>query len=228
MRNARSCSSPMGEIGFEREVLTQIQGARLPKRSCLHTVGVGSAVNRSLTSPAARAGGGIEVVIGIDEDAERAAARVLRRTRQPLVTELSFSGSAIVQAAIVHTRADLFAGAPATLAVMLRAEGGELVVRGRTATGVYEERRTIAATNAGAGDVSPCRAVGARARRRSRARCGDARIARPDRSRDRVARRRAPDRDAPGTSFVAVSDAVDCRSGGTDPRGDLAAPTPAT
>jgi Ca-activated chloride channel family protein len=138
-----------GQIGFESEVLSQIC-ARLPGSSRLHTVGVGSAVNRALTGPAARAGGGVEVVIGLGEDPERASARVLRRTARPIVTELSVGGSALVQLAAA-TPADLFAGAPALLPVQLRAEGGELLVRGRTATGVWEERIAVAPIAAGEG-----------------------------------------------------------------------------
>jgi Ca-activated chloride channel family protein len=65
-----------GLIGFESEVVAAIL-AKLPEGSRLHTVGVGSSVNRSLTGPAARAGRGLEVVIGLGEDPERAARRLL-------------------------------------------------------------------------------------------------------------------------------------------------------
>ena len=61
-----------GQIGFESQVVAAIC-ERLPARSRLHTVGVGSAVNRSLTGPAARAGHGVEVIVGLGEDPERAA-----------------------------------------------------------------------------------------------------------------------------------------------------------
>ena len=44
-----------GKIGFEAEVVAAIS-QKLPSGSRVHTVGVGSSVNRSLTSPAARAG----------------------------------------------------------------------------------------------------------------------------------------------------------------------------
>lgn len=139
-----------GQIGFEQEVLAQIC-ARLPKQSRLHTVGVGSAVNRSLTGPAARAGGGIEVVIGVDEDPTQATARIVRRTARPLVVEVELSGSALAEAA-TRSSADLYAGAPALLSLRLRPEGGELVVRGRSAEGPYEERVLVAPIAAGQGN----------------------------------------------------------------------------
>src|SRR5262245_58961610 len=63
-----------GLIGFEAEVVAAVR-AGLPATSRLHTIGVGSAVNRTLTSSAARAGRGVEIVIGLGEDAERAARR---------------------------------------------------------------------------------------------------------------------------------------------------------
>ena len=44
-----------GQIGFESEVIGEI-ASRLPRSSRVHTVGVGSAVNRTLTGAAARAG----------------------------------------------------------------------------------------------------------------------------------------------------------------------------
>ncbi len=75
-----------GQIGFEAEVVAEIL-ATLPAGSRVHTVGVGSAVNRSLTGPAARAGRGLEVVIGLGEDPERAAAALCARTAAPLVDQ---------------------------------------------------------------------------------------------------------------------------------------------
>ena len=80
--------------------------------SRLHTVGVGSGVNRSLTGPAARAGRGIEVIIGLGEDPERAAQRICARTAAPLVVDLVLEGSALVEHAPAQLP-DLFAGAPA-------------------------------------------------------------------------------------------------------------------
>jgi Ca-activated chloride channel family protein len=139
-----------GQIGFEAEVVEAIC-ARLPASARLHTVGVGSAVNRSLTGPAARAGRGVEVVIGLGEDPERAAARLVARTSAPLLVELELSGSALVAHAPARLP-DLFAGAPALIGVSLRPEGGELRVRGRTAGGTWEKRLTVAPTPAGSGN----------------------------------------------------------------------------
>ncbi len=180
-----------GQIGYEQEVLSQIC-ARLPAHSRLHVVGVGSAVNRSLTRPAARAGGGVEVVVGIDEDAERAAARIVRRTARPLVTDLHIEGSALVEHA-PQRGADLFAGAPAFVSLQLRAEGGE--PRGSWAARDGRLRRSPGR----ASDHRWCfaggrRAVRTRARRRPRARVGCRRRTRRAGRRDRATRPRLPDR----------------------------------
>jgi Ca-activated chloride channel family protein len=122
-----------GMIGFESQVVAAIAD-KLPASSRLHTVGVGSSVNRSLTGPAARAGHGLEVVIGIGEDPERAVSRLLARTSAPLLVDLTVSGSAVIDHAPLKLP-DLFAGAPALIGVAMRSEGGEVVVRGRTAEG---------------------------------------------------------------------------------------------
>ncbi|MBS1150815.1 MAG: hypothetical protein H6Q89_2513 [Myxococcaceae bacterium] len=141
-----------GLIGSEHEVLDAILH-KLPAGSRVHTVGVGSAVNRSLTMPAARAGRGVEIVIGLGEDAEVAARRLLARTTAPLVTEVEVSGSAVIAIAPEHPM-DLFAGSPALLSVKLNPAGGELVVRGKTAEGNYLERLTVKPLNRGEGSAA--------------------------------------------------------------------------
>ena len=139
-----------GLIGFESQVVAAICD-RLPTSSRLHTVGVGSSVNRSLTGPAARAGHGVEVVIGLGEDPERAASRVVARTSAPLLVDLALSGSALVE----HTPSrlpDLFANAPALVSLALRPEGGDLVVRGRTPEGSWEQRVRVEPRREGEGN----------------------------------------------------------------------------
>ncbi|MFO0660040.1 MAG: VWA domain-containing protein [Polyangiaceae bacterium] len=140
-----------GMIGFETEVVKAII-ERLPRGSRVHTVGVGSAVNRSLTGPAARAGHGIEVIIGLGEDAERAARRIVTRTDAPLVVDLELSGDALEEQA-PRSLPDLFAGSPALVSVKLKAAGGSLFVRGRTATGTWEQRVAVRAIENGAGNA---------------------------------------------------------------------------
>jgi Ca-activated chloride channel family protein len=140
-----------GQIGFESEVVAAIL-SRLPAASRVHTVGVGSAVNRSLTGPAARAGRGVEVVIGLGEDPERAAARIVARTDAPLVVDVSLEGSALLEHAPSRLP-DLFAGAPVLVGAKLRAEGGDLVVRGRTATGAWVEHLRVSPVENGKGDA---------------------------------------------------------------------------
>jgi Ca-activated chloride channel family protein len=142
-----------GQIGFEAEVVGTVLDD-LPPQSRLHTVGVGSAVNRSLTGPAARAGRGVEIVIGLGEDPERAVKRLLARTTAPILTEVELSGSALVACAPAKLP-DLFAGAPALVGVKLRPEGGELIVRGKTAfPGGWERRLSIPPSTNGDGDAA--------------------------------------------------------------------------
>jgi Ca-activated chloride channel family protein len=103
----------------------------------VHTVGVGSAVNRSLTGAAARAGRGVEVIVGLGEDAERAARRLVARTDAPLVVDVRIEGTAFVEHA-PSALPDLFAGAPLLVSARVRPEGGDLTVRGRTASGAWQ------------------------------------------------------------------------------------------
>ena len=80
-----------GQIGFEQEVVAAIL-SRLPASSRVHVVGVGSATNRSLTAHAARAGRGGEILVGLGEDPERAAKRLVAGTAAPVVVDLSTRG----------------------------------------------------------------------------------------------------------------------------------------
>src|SRR5262249_21136109 len=64
-----------GYIGFESEIVGRVRN-RLAKGSRLHVVGVGSAPNRTLTRGASRAGRGVEVLVGLSDRAEDAAARL--------------------------------------------------------------------------------------------------------------------------------------------------------
>jgi Ca-activated chloride channel family protein len=141
-----------GLIGFEREVVSAIL-AGLPSGARVHTVGVGSAVNRSLTRAAARAGRGLEVLLGVGEDPERAAAALLARTGAPQVVELQVEGPALLAQAPARAP-DLYAGAPALLSLQVRAEGGALTVSGRTREGRFTRTLQVPATAAGEGPAA--------------------------------------------------------------------------
>lgn len=145
-RKGRSISQQVvlvtdGLIGFEQEIIESILSL-LPGGARLHAVGVGSAVNRSLTGPAARAGRGIEVILGLSDDPERAAERLRKRSDAPLVVDVEASGSALVLTAPLKLP-DLYAGAPVLLSAKVLAQGGELVLRGKAVDGVWEERVRI-------------------------------------------------------------------------------------
>lgn len=129
-----------GLIGFEADALRAIRDS-LPAQSRLHTVGVGSATNRAFLSPAARAGRGVEIVIDLDEPADRGVARILAATRQPVVSDVAIHGTALLQDS-VRLR-DLLDGAPVIATLRVRPDGGTLVVRGRTAAGPWEQDVSI-------------------------------------------------------------------------------------
>lgn len=137
-----------GYIGFEREIIGEVR-TNLPEGARLHTVGVGSAVNRTLTQWAARAGSGVEVICGLGEDPERAAARLLARTCLPLVTDLVIEGDGVVAPARLP---DLYAGAPSLIALELGE--GPITLRGRTGEGVFEERVEVPSVALGEGLAS--------------------------------------------------------------------------
>ncbi|MFZ5442836.1 MAG: VIT domain-containing protein [Myxococcota bacterium] len=141
-----------GLIGFESEVLEAIS-RRLPRGSRVHTVGVGSGVNRSLTMPAARAGRGVELVIGLGEDVEPFVKRLLARTTAPLLTDVELSGSALLEVAPRRVP-DLYGGSPALVSLKLRPEGGELVVRSRSADGDLEDRLQVTPMTHGEGSAA--------------------------------------------------------------------------
>ncbi len=140
-----------GYIGGEQQIV-ELLHERLPADCRLHVVGVGSAVNRSLATSLSRAGRGAEVLLGLDEDAERAARRLLDRTARPVLTNVSIEGDAVVELAPMHVP-DVFAGCPVVAAAKLAAGGGELIVRGQLAGGAAWERRlSVGASREGEGN----------------------------------------------------------------------------
>jgi Ca-activated chloride channel family protein len=141
-----------GLIGFEEEIVRAV-ARDLPVGSRLHTVGVGSSVNRSLTAPAARAGRGVELVVGLEEEPAEAARRLVARTRAPLLTEVALEGSALVGHAPARIP-DLLASGPALVGVTLRPAGGALRVRGRTPAGAWQADVDVPALEPGKGSAA--------------------------------------------------------------------------
>jgi Ca-activated chloride channel family protein len=138
-----------GLIGFEQEVVaTVLRG--LPAGSRLHAVGVGDSVNRSLTAPVARAGRGLEVLVGLGEAAGFAARALVARTTLPLVTGLTVEGPGLAgePPALLP---DLFGGAPVLVPVEIRPSGGEIVLRGSGAAGRFERRVAVPAVEVSSG-----------------------------------------------------------------------------
>lgn len=139
-----------GYVGGEQQII-EAMNRRLPKSCRVHVLGVGSAVNRSLATSIARAGRGVEVIIGVDEDAERGAKRLLDRTAHPVVTNVEVSGSALLRQAPA-LMPDCFEGSPLVAALALRPEGGTLVVRGQLARGSWEQTIDVPALQPGDGN----------------------------------------------------------------------------
>jgi hypothetical protein len=137
-----------GLIGFEASAVKAIRDG-LPAGTRLHAVGVGSAPNRAFLRPAARAGRGIEVLIGLDEAAESSAGRIAAATREPVVIDVAVDGTALV--GLSPRLPDLLTGSPVLAPLRLRPEGGKLVVSGRTANGAWEEHVDVPATQPGEG-----------------------------------------------------------------------------
>ncbi|RME23328.1 MAG: VWA domain-containing protein, partial [Deltaproteobacteria bacterium] len=138
-----------GLIGFEAEIIGEI-ARNLPRGSRVHTLGIGSSVNRTLTAGAARAGGGVEAVIGLDEDPTTAAATLVAHTARPLVVDLRLSGDALIDTAL-HRLPDLMAGAPVRIPLRLRPEGGRLRVEGHTPDGSWSQQVVVPAVPPGSG-----------------------------------------------------------------------------
>jgi hypothetical protein len=139
-----------GEIGFESEIVGLIM-RQLPAGCRLHTVGVGPAVNRTLTAGAARAGRGAEIVVGLDEDPEPAIRRLVARLEAPVLTELALSGSALLDRALGRLP-DVCAAAPVLVALRLRPEGGSLSVAGRLGGKMWEEQVRVPSVGPGTGN----------------------------------------------------------------------------
>jgi Ca-activated chloride channel family protein len=138
-----------GYIGFEQEVIGRIRRG-LPPAARIHVVGVGSAVNRTLTSGVARAGGGAEVVVGLDEDPGPAVAALLARTGDPLWVDVRVTGSAVREVAPAAVP-DLLAGAPARVSLRLDPAGGTVSISARTAEGTTVRELAVAPVAAGHG-----------------------------------------------------------------------------
>jgi Ca-activated chloride channel homolog len=139
-----------GYVGGEQQILA-VLGDKLPASCRLHVLGVGSAVNRSLALSLSRAGRGCEVLAGIDEDSEKAAGRLIARTRAPMLSNVRITGSALVACAPANLP-DVFEGAPLVAALALDPAGGELVVTGVLATGRWEKRIDVPAIQPGEGN----------------------------------------------------------------------------
>lgn len=147
-----------GLIGFEHEIVGEIRD-RLPPGCRVHVLGVGSSVNRSLTRPAARAGHGLELILGLDEAPGEAAERLVARTALPMAVDLELSGSAF-RAAAARALPDLYAGAPAIVPVELDPAGGELIVRGKTSAGPWQRTFQVSAPAVGEGSAAIPRLFG--------------------------------------------------------------------
>jgi len=118
-----------GYIGFEGEVIGEIM-SRLVPGARLHAVGIGAAPNRTFTRGAARAGRGVEILVGDDDDARVASRRLLRATVRPVLTDVEVTGPALIGLAPQRPQ-DILEGQPLVLLAEIAASGGQLEIRGR-------------------------------------------------------------------------------------------------
>ena len=120
-----------GYIGFEAEVIGRIAGG-LPRGTRVHAIGIGAAPNRTLVQGVARAGRGVELLVGDEATAAEASKRLCAATARPVLTDLAIGGSAVVRCAPGRPR-DVFAGQSLVLTVELQQGGGTLELTGRLA-----------------------------------------------------------------------------------------------
>ena len=147
-----------GLISFEKQITGAI-ARDLPRGCRVHTLGIGSSVNRTLLTSAARAGGGEEVIVGIGEPADKAAAALVAATAAPQVVDVTLSGDALL--AVDHHRIpDLMAGRPARIALRLRPSGGQLVAQGHTAQGPWRAVLSVPPMAPAAGNPAVVTLVG--------------------------------------------------------------------
>ena len=125
-----------GQIGFEHEVVSRVADEQDVR---VHAVGVGAAVNRSLTQQAAFAGRGVELLVTDTADADRAAARLIAATAGPVLTQLRVEGSAL-RGEQVSRHHDLFAGRPLLFTAELAAAGGAIEFTGELAGEPWSHR----------------------------------------------------------------------------------------
>ena len=118
-----------GYIGFEGEVIGEIH-RRLVPAARLHAVGVGSAPNRSLTRGAARAGRGVEILVGDDDRRPRGFAPASAGDRAA-----GSDGPGGRRAGACRARARKAAGClqgqPLVLLAEIAATGGALRIQGK-------------------------------------------------------------------------------------------------
>jgi Ca-activated chloride channel family protein len=120
-----------GYIGFESEVIGEVLN-RLVPGARLHAVGIGAAPNRTLTRGIARAGRGVEILVGDDDDARAASRRLLQATVRPVLTDVEVKGTAFISLAPERPQ-DVLQGQPLVLLAEIAATGGTLEITGKQA-----------------------------------------------------------------------------------------------
>ncbi|MGP1347480.1 MAG: VIT domain-containing protein [Phycisphaerales bacterium] len=147
-----------GLIGFERDVIGVIR--RAAERGIrVHSVGIGPAANRSLTWGAARAGGGREFLVGIDEDTSSLIGRVNARLVAPLLTRIAVSGDALIESPS-SALLDLMGAGPSLIPVRVEPAGGQLIITGETPSGTWTDGVTIPPIAPGTGRQATVRLFG--------------------------------------------------------------------
>ena len=140
-----------GQIGFENEIVDEVQ-RRMPTMSRLHCLGVGSSVNRSLTAAAARAGRGVEVIIGYNESPEDGAKRLLAATRPPVLTALTVGCK---KPTAPEKPGDVLSDQPVLISLDINPGESMVTVTGMTSRGAWSVTVDVPPTDDPTGEVIP-------------------------------------------------------------------------
>ncbi len=142
-----------GAVGNEAELFELIERRLGDTR--LFTIGIGSAPNGWFMQKAAEVGRGSFVYISALHEVQEKMGRLLRRLREPMLTDVELQWPDGVQAEMYPTRvADLYSGEPVLVKARLQLpprSGDLLIVRGNASSGAWSAQIPLADTADNAG-----------------------------------------------------------------------------
>jgi two-component system cell cycle response regulator len=133
-----------GQVALETEIVRMLY-RRPPPGVRLFTVGIGGQLHRSFLAASARAGRGMDVAFRGGPEAELKIRSLLSAMWAPVLVDVTVEGPALIASAPIRGR-DVYLESPSMLGLSVRPEGGELMVRGRAANGLWEHLYVIPPT----------------------------------------------------------------------------------